>query len=158
VTRGETRILRDVVAADIAVFLEHQRDPEASRMAAFPARDEEAFTAHWRRILANEAVTKRTILCNGEVAGNIVSFDGDGGKRFVGYWIGREFWGQGLATRALAELLGELALRPLHAYVAKTNVGSIRVLEKCGFVPVGSTIEFDEALGEELEELLMELR
>jgi RimJ/RimL family protein N-acetyltransferase len=67
------------------------------------------------------------------VAGNVGSWAQDG-KRLVGYWIGREFWGQGLATRALAELLTELPQRPLHAYVATTNAGSIRVLEKCGFV------------------------
>ena len=69
----------------------------------------------------------------GQVAGNVVSWDQDG-KRLVGYWIGKEFWGKGLATRALSELLDELTMRPLHAYVAKTNIGSIRVLEKCGFV------------------------
>ena len=42
------RVLRDLVEADIAVFFEHQRDPEANRMAAFPARDEETFVAHWQ--------------------------------------------------------------------------------------------------------------
>ena len=43
--------------------------------------------------------------------------------------------------------------RPLHAYVAKCNVGSIRVLEKCGFVKVGEHPGDDE-----IEELLLELR
>ena len=47
-------------------------------------------------------------------------FDRDG-KRLVGYWIGREFWGKGLATKALAELLAEVTARPLHAYVATTQ-------------------------------------
>jgi RimJ/RimL family protein N-acetyltransferase len=32
--------------------------------------------------------------------------------------------------------LDEVTLRPLHAYVAAHNRGSIRVLEKCGFRPV----------------------
>ena len=43
-------------------------------------------------------------------------------------------WGKGHATKALAEHIDELGERPIYAYVAKTNVGSIRVLEKCGFV------------------------
>jgi RimJ/RimL family protein N-acetyltransferase len=150
-------VLRDVVDTDLPVFLEHQRDPEANRMAAFPARDEDAFTAHWRKILADEKVTTKTIVFEGEVAGNILAFDRDG-KREVGYWIGREFWGKGLATKALAELLEHETERPLYARVATANPASIRVLEKCGFTLVGTETEFDERLGEEIEEALMELR
>ena len=155
--RSESGVLRDVVEADIPIFFEHQRDPEATRMAAFPARDREAFTAHWEGILANDELTKKTILSEGEVAGNILVFDRDG-KRLVGYWIGREFWGQGLATKGLAELLTEETARPLYAYVATSNLGSIRVLEKCGFTLIGSETEFDERLGEEVEEALFVLK
>jgi RimJ/RimL family protein N-acetyltransferase len=127
------RVLRDVVESDLPVFFEHQRDPDATRMADFPARDREAFDAHWQRILGDDTLTKKTILFDGQVAGNAVSWNQDG-RQLVGYWVGKEFWGKGLATQALAELVGELAVRPLYAYVAKTNLGSIRVLEKCGFV------------------------
>ena len=59
--------------------------------------------------------------------------------------------GKGLATRALQELTGEVTQRPLHAWVATSNVASIRVLEKCGFVRVGSQEN-------DVEELLFELR
>jgi RimJ/RimL family protein N-acetyltransferase len=150
-------VLRDVVDADLPVFFEHQRDPEANRMAAFPARNEEAFTAHWRKILADEKVTTKTIVFEGEIAGNILAFERDG-KREVGYWIGRDFWGKGLATKALAELLELEAERPLYARVATANPASVRVLEKCGFTLLGTETEFDERLGEEIEEALMELR
>jgi RimJ/RimL family protein N-acetyltransferase len=126
-------VLRDVIDSDLPVFFEHQRDPEATQMADFPARDREAFDAHWERVLADPTGTKKTIVFEGRVAGNAVSWDQDG-RRLVGYWLGKEFWGKGLATKALAELVDELDRRPLYAYVAKTNVGSIRVLEKCGFV------------------------
>lgn len=126
-------VLRDVVESDLPVFFEHQRDPEATAMADFPARDRDAFDTHWARILADETLTKKTIVFEGQVAGNAVSWPQDG-RQLVGYWLGREFWGKGLATRALAELVDELGTRPLYAYVAKTNIGSIRVLEKCGFV------------------------
>jgi RimJ/RimL family protein N-acetyltransferase len=128
-----TSVLRDVVESDLPVFFEHQRDPEATQMADFPARDREGFDAHWERILADVTLTAKTIVSEGQVAGNIGSWEQDG-RRLVGYWLGREFWGKGLATKALAEFVDELATRPLYAYVAKTNVGSIRVLEKCGFV------------------------
>jgi RimJ/RimL family protein N-acetyltransferase len=126
-------LLRDVIESDLPVFFEHQRDPEATAMADFPARDREAFDAHWERVLAGETNVYKTIVFEGQVAGNAVSWEQDG-RRLVGYWLGREFWGKGLATQALAELVEELGTRPLYAYVAPTNVASIRVLEKCGFV------------------------
>ena len=127
-------ILREVVESDLPVFFEHQREPEGTAMADFPARDREAFDAHWGRILANPSLYKKTIVFEGQVAGNAVSWEQDG-RRLVGYWLGKEFWGKGLATQALGEMIDDLGTRPLYAYVAKTNVGSIRVLEKCGFVP-----------------------
>src|SRR5262245_38300779 len=96
-----SKLLRDVVESDVPVFFEHQRDPEATSMADFPARDREAFGAHWQRILCDEALTARTIVFEGHVAGNVGSWEQDG-RRLVGYWLGREFWGKGLATQALA--------------------------------------------------------
>ena len=129
--------MRDVAESDLDAFFEHQREPEANRMAIFPARDRDAFDAHWRRILADDSVINKTIVHEGEVAGNVGCWEQEG-RRLVGYWIGQEFWGKGLATRALKELTDEVTARPLHAWVATSNVGSIRVLEKCGFVRVGS--------------------
>ena len=74
-------------------------------MAVWPAHDREAFDAHWRRILADDSCIQRTIVDGDEVAGNIGSWPQDG-RRYVGYWIGREFWGSGLATQALQEPTG----------------------------------------------------
>jgi RimJ/RimL family protein N-acetyltransferase len=91
------------------------------------------------------------------VAGNIVCFPREG-KREVGYWLGQAYWGRGIATAALAALLREVTERPLYARVARTNVGSIRVLEKCGFTTIGSETHADEATGEEIDEALLELR
>jgi RimJ/RimL family protein N-acetyltransferase len=66
------------------------------------------------------------------VAGNIGSWQ-ENGQQLLGYWVGREWWGRGVATQALALLVDEVSIRPLYAHVAVHNVGSIRVLEKCGF-------------------------
>jgi RimJ/RimL family protein N-acetyltransferase len=142
-------VLRKVVESDLDAFYEHQREPEANEMAIFPARDRETFYAHWRRILADDSTIQRTIVHEGEVAGNIGCWEQEG-KRLVGYWIGKDFWGKGIATRALTELAAEIPERPLHAWVATTNVGSIRVLEKSGFVRVDSRTT-------DVEELLYEL-
>ncbi|MBZ4397200.1 MULTISPECIES: GNAT family N-acetyltransferase [unclassified Myxococcus] len=124
--------LRDVTDEDLPLFFEHQRDPVALHMAAFPSREREAFMTHWRtKVLRPENVT-RTIVVDGQVAGYISSWE-QHGERLIAYWIGREHWGRGIATRALSEFLTVEPTRPLHACVAVHNVGSVRVLEKCGF-------------------------
>jgi RimJ/RimL family protein N-acetyltransferase len=148
-------VLREVIEEDLPVFFEQQRDPEAVEMAAFPAREREPFFEHWHKIMGDGEAIVKTIVADGEVAGNVLSFEREG-RRLVGYWLGREFWGRGLATRALAELLEELSVRPLYAEVATANIGSIRVLEKCGFVRVGVETEQTEEFGE-IELLVMEL-
>ncbi|MFN8497845.1 MAG: GNAT family N-acetyltransferase [Anaerolineae bacterium] len=129
--------LRDVAPDDLAVFFEHQRDPAATEMAQFPPRDRASFTAHWTKILADGSTVNRTILVGDAVAGYIVCWQQDG-ERLVGYWVGREYWGQGVATRALAAFVVQVVARPLSAYVARSNVASRRVLEKCGFVVVAA--------------------
>jgi RimJ/RimL family protein N-acetyltransferase len=154
----DATIIRPVIDTDLAVFFRQQLDPEASRMAVFPPRDEAAFMAHWQRVLQRPDSTIRTVLAgDGAVAGNVLAFELDG-TPLVGYWIGREYWGRGLATRALQALLRELPRRPLYAHVASTNAGSIRVLEKCGFAVAGERVVFDEALGAAIDEVVMELR
>jgi len=145
-------VLRDVVEADLPVFYDYERDPEASAMAAFPSRSRDAFMAHWARTLANDSALTWTIVGDGEVAGNIGCWVADG-RRLVGYWIGQEFWGRGLATEALAELVDIVDARPLYAEVVTTNVASIRVLEKCGFTQVKAHVGEDG-----IEELVLELR
>jgi RimJ/RimL family protein N-acetyltransferase len=124
--------LRDVDEADIAVFYDYQQDPEASAMAAFAPRNLKDHVAHWHKILGDDVAVAQTITFEGRVAGHVVSWD-QNGRRLVGYWVGKDFWGRGIATRALSLFLGQLEMRPLHAYVAAHNRGSIRVLEKCGF-------------------------
>jgi RimJ/RimL family protein N-acetyltransferase len=145
---GETKTpevrVREVEASDLPVLFEHQRDPEANRMAAFPPRDREAFAAHWVKILADPQVRVRTIVADGRVAGDIISWNQDG-EREVGYWLGREFWGRGIATRALRAFLAGEDGGPVFGHVAKHNLASLRVLEKCGFVLCG---EMRRACGE----------
>jgi RimJ/RimL family protein N-acetyltransferase len=147
-------VLRDVSQSDLPIFFEQQRDPDANDMAAFPPRDETAFGTHWAALLADERVTKKTILFQGRVAGNIVSFR-QGGEGLVGYWLGKEYWGRGIATAALSQFLHHVSERPLYAHVAKRNEASIRVLEKCGFAICGQNTTLSGE--EEVEEFIMRL-
>lgn len=153
-------ILRDVSEDDLPVFFEHQLDPDANYMAAFTAQDptnREAFMSHWKRILADETVMIKTIVVQGRVIGNVLSYE-QNGRPEVSYWIGRDFWGQGYATQALSAFLAHVnTTRPMYARAAKDNIGSLRVLQKCGFAIVGEDKGFANARGTEVEEFILEL-
>jgi len=148
--------LRDVTEADLPILFEQQMDPDANQMAAFPARDRDAFMAHWAKILSDTSGMKKTIVFAGQVAGNIVSFV-QNGQPLVGYWIGKQYWGKGIATRALAAFLEHVKERPLYAHVAKHNIASIRVLEKCGFTICGEDKGPSGSGGDEVEEVILAL-
>lgn len=128
--------LRPVEESDLPILYKQQLDPEAAAMAAFPSRDEEAFYIHSRKIMADESVVFKAILFDDQVAGSMGSWE-MAGEREVGYWLGKEFWGKGIATEALRQFLEVIKTRPLYAHAAKHNIGSKRVLEKCGFLVVG---------------------
>lgn len=153
----ETTIqLRDVTETDLPIFFEQQLDREATEMASFPSRTRDAFMTHWHKIMAEKSVLIKTILFNGEIAGNVVCFE-QLGEREVGYWLGREYWGKGIATHALEEFLKEIETRPLYAHVAKHNIGSKRVLEKCGFTVVAEDRFFSEVFGKNIDEYILKL-
>ena len=149
--------LRDVITSDLPIFFEQQLNPEATQMAAFPSRDKDTFMFHWNKIIIDDSILLKTILFQGDVAGNIVCFE-QLGEREVGYWLGKEYWGKGVATQALIALLAMIKTRPLYAHVAKHNIGSRRVLEKCGFVVSGEDKFFSPILGEDVEEYVLMLK
>jgi len=151
-----TVALRDVTKEDLPIFFEHQLDVEATRMAAFPSRDREAFMAHWAKIMSketNETGILNTILADGTVAGNVVYWEA-AGEPNIAYWLGKAYWGKGIASAALAQFLTKIEARPVYAHVAKHNFASIRVLEKCGF----RLARDNNCEGDEAGELVMELR
>lgn len=128
-------------------------------MAAFTSADPDdrsAFDARWARIRRDPDNTNRVIESDGRVVGHIASFDLEG-HREVTYWIGRQYWGLGIATRALKEFLAIETTRPLYARAASDNAGSIRVLEKCGFTRVGVDRGFAHGRNEETEEVILQL-
>lgn len=135
--------LRAVTPEDLPIFFEHQADPVAAQLAAFPSRNREAFLHHWTtNILGNPLNSSRAILCDHQVAGNIGAWtDAETHERLLGYWIGRDFWGRDIASAALSQFLEYERTRPLTACVAKHNLPSISVLEKSGFARAGQNTE-----------------
>lgn len=153
--------LRDAIPADLPTFFDHQLDPAANQMAAFTAKDptdRDAFMAKWTRMLVDDTITIKTILVDGRVAGSVLVYTDEFGKPEISYWIGKDDWGKGIATSALATFLRQVEVRPLYARAAKDNIASLRVLEKCGFTVAGEDTGFANARGEEIEEALLELR
>ena len=151
--------LRKAIAADVPIFYEQQLDLDANYMAAFTRKDttdKGLFFEHMAKIMADESVMLRTITSNNEVAGYVVRF-----FRFekpeVSYWLGKNYWGKGLATQALTIFLSLETTRPIYARVAKDNIASIRVLEKCGFAVCGEDKGFANARNTEVEEYILHL-
>ncbi|MEV7228569.1 GNAT family protein [Polymorphospora sp. NPDC051019] len=137
VSPGDIR-LRDVEEADLPVFFEQEHDPEATRRSNFPPRGRERFMTHWAtRVLGDPTVFVQAVTVDGELAGNAVAW-WEGDRRFIGYWLGRRFWGRGIGTRALTLFLARERNRPLYADPYIGNTGSIRLLERCGFTRTGS--------------------
>ncbi|WP_394130512.1 GNAT family N-acetyltransferase [Shewanella maritima] len=145
--------LRPVIERDLECLFRFQDDPIANDMADFPARDRQAFMAHWQQnILANpDAIAEGIWLITGPapvLVGSIVSWSIDHSvddqntpsllpvEQYVGYWIGREYWGQGIASQALAKFSNMMISRPLLAWVVQHNIGSITVLKRNGFISV----------------------
>lgn len=161
--------LRPVESGDLALLFEFQRDPVANRMAAFTAADPEdraAFDEHWRDLLADPATVSRAIVVDDEngpgklptsrVAGHVLAFPHKG-QTEVTYWIDPALWSHGVASAALAHFLLDVTTRPLRARVVADNAASLRVLHRCGFTDVGTEVNFANARGADVKEILLEL-
>jgi RimJ/RimL family protein N-acetyltransferase len=149
--------LRDVEDRDLDALFEMMRDPESVRMAAFTRKDPNDradFDAHMAKLRSDPALTFLAVTRDGELAGTVGSWTMDG-ETEVTYWIDRAFWGQGIASQALALLIQRLPPGPLHARAASDNAGSIRVLQKAGFVITGTDTGFANARGAEIEETIL---
>lgn len=132
--QAEQVSLRPVVATDLERIFEQQNDPIANQLAQFTPRERGAFFAHWHNnILTQESVIARAIVFNQQLIGNIVSWERDG-TTMLGYWIERQYWGQGMTSQALAAFLPSISARPIFAHVAEHNLASQRLLLRQGFV------------------------
>ncbi|PKN98112.1 MAG: N-acetyltransferase [Chloroflexi bacterium HGW-Chloroflexi-4] len=126
--------LRVLYESDLPVFFEHQDDKGAEEMVGLPSRERDDFIDHWQKVMANPSIILRTILYENEIAGYLCSFIKEADEREVGYQLGRAYWGKGIATRALQLFLPLIPCRPLYGVTPAHNIGSQKVLTRCGFV------------------------
>ncbi len=151
--------LRPIEVGDLDAIFEQMRDPESVRMAAFTPEDpsdRSRFDAHMAKIMASSENRLWAIIRDSRLVGTIGSYVSDGVTE-VTYWIDRTCWGQGIATQALRLLLDEVSVRPIRARAASDNAGSLRVLQKVGFRPIGTEVAFAPARSAQIEETVLEL-
>lgn len=144
---------------ELNVFFQFQLDKEANYLAAFTSKDPNDKTAYiqkYTKHLADPTITMRTIKVNDVIAGSIAKFIMEN-EAEITYWIDRQFWGQGIATAALNDFLKIVQTRPIYGRVAFDNYGSQKVLEKCGFLKIGSDKGFANARQTEIEEFIYQL-
>ena len=152
-------ILTETEEKELSIFFQFQLDEEASYLAAFTSKDsgnKAAYIEKYTKLLADPTINMRTIKANGEIVGSIAKFVLEG-KAEITYWIDRKFWGQGIATAALKELLKIERTRPIYGRVAFDNYGSQKTLEKCGFVKIGEDSGFANARQTEIKEYIYQL-
>ena len=144
---------------DLNIFFEFQLDEEANYLAAFTSKDPNNKTAYiekYSKHLADPTINMQTIKVNDVIVGSIAKFVIENDAEIT-YWIDKKFWGQGIATTALKELLKIEQVRPIYGRVAFDNYGSQKVLEKCGFVKIGTDKGFANARQKEIEEFIYKL-
>jgi len=135
--------LRDYAIADTERFAELANNENVSRylIYTFPYPYTRQDAAQWiaTGARANNAVTQ-AIEYRGEFVGTIGITPQTGWKAHsaeIGYWIGEEYWGRGIATAALRAMsetaFSTLGYKRLFAPVLGPNKASMRVLEKCGY-------------------------
>lgn len=149
--------LRDVRTGDHDALFDQMRDPRWVQMAAFTAPDPDdrhAFDRWLKRLLAAPDVMIWAILGDNRLAGSVAVFRGDLGLE-VTYGVDPDLWGQGIATSALALVLGQVSERPLYARAASDNIGSLRVLTSCAFRPVGTERSFAPGRSVVVEETIL---
>jgi len=151
--------LRPTEISDLDFLFQFQLDKEGGYLAAFMPKDptdKSAYLKKYTKLLGDPTVNNQTIVIDNIIVGSIAKFVMEGDAEIT-YWIDRNFWGKGIATKALKKFLVIETARPIFARLAFDNFGSQRVLEKCGFVKIGSDNGFANARQAEIEEFIYKL-
>ena len=151
--------LRQTIKSDLEFFFQFQLDEEANYLAAFTQKDptdKQTYLDKYSKLLTNPTIKSQTILFNEQIVGSIAKFE-IGGEAEISYWIDKNFWAKGIASIALQNLLMIEHTRPIFGRVAFDNLGSQKVLEKCGFIKIGADKGFANARQTEIEEFIYKL-
>lgn len=152
--------LRPTQPSDLELLFQFQLDAEANYLAAFTAKDpadKAAYLEKYTRHLLDPTINMLTILVDERIVGSIAKFVREGDTEIT-YWIDRRYWGIGIGTTALQDFLMIEHSRPVFGRVAFDNIGSQKVLERCGFTRIGRDSGFANARQCEIEEFIYQLK
>ena len=109
----------------------------------FPFHESDAIN-FLNKVQNNSSIFSKAIEFNNSLVGCITIEIKDDIRRFsgvLGYWIGQEYWNKGIATSAIKQItdlaFNQLQIIRVCAKVFATNIGSIKALEKCGYIKEG---------------------
>ena len=95
----------------------------------------------WLQIVEAQPLNLNIFL-EGSLIGGVGLTLRDDGHHELGFWLGRNYWGQGFATEAASALLDhartELGIETIKASYMTGNEASANVLQKLGFVRTGN--------------------
>jgi ribosomal-protein-alanine N-acetyltransferase len=141
---GSLCTVRPWQAGDVPSLVKYANNPNVARQLRdrFPHPYTAADARHFIHSVAGaHTPTAFAIVVGTEAAGGIGISPGADVERFsaeVGYWLGEPFWGRGIVTEALrlvsAYAFDRCNLLRLFALPFADNAGSIRALEKAGYV------------------------
>lgn len=135
--------IRPITTCDIESVQQLASDPAIAATANLPSPYPQNGAVEWHSRISKGIAEGRQLVFavtnKGEFIGvmSLNAIDLDRGQCALDYWIGKPYWGQGHATRAAALAITYakciLCLQRITSGCLKTNPGSRRVLEKCGF-------------------------
>jgi ribosomal-protein-alanine N-acetyltransferase len=139
--------LRPIAMADAGpIFTAYARNPEVGQFLIWrPNRTRGDIESYIRSCLDTPPHRARTYVMQGRkdsvIRGGLDLRQADRHRLEFGYVLARAFWGQGLMTEALTEVvrwgLEQPAIFRISAVCDVENVGSARVMEKSGLIKEG---------------------
>jgi RimJ/RimL family protein N-acetyltransferase len=155
----ETIQLLQTKKAHLEQLFLFQLDPEAIYQAAFTptyATDKIAYLEKYNNHLKDPQINMKTIFIDNSIVGSVAKYVMHDNAEIT-YWIDKKFWGRGVASVALKKFLQSETTRPIFGCVAFDNIASQKVLEKCGFIKIGSDKGYANGRQAEIEEYIYKL-
>ena len=140
---GDKLVLRGFLYGDAPGLARNGNNAEIARNQrdSYPYPYTLEYARNWIQYVKSHYSDCRFVIAQDQEAigeiGFVIQSDVHCQSAEVAYWLGEDYWGQGIATRALEYVtqyaFKEKGLKRLYADIIEYNTGSQRVLQKCGY-------------------------
>lgn len=138
--------LRKLTPKDAHDIYENVNDPDVSRWTALiPYPYPKSLATKFIRSSRYQIKNNKALIIGIESIGNkkivgvisLTRINKTHKRAEIGYWLGKKYWGKGIMTQAVEEILHmafkKMKLHRVYAKVFEENIASRKTLEKCGF-------------------------